>query len=116
MIHKTGQIISLDENARDEIVSESEEFAELCKTYESKIGFLREDDEARFDEELAKIMVDEAKKIKQERVKEITNVFKECVLSEKTKGIMCFGGYVLNAREFSGVKIDTFDVSVKKEM
>lgn len=114
LIHKnSGKEFNIDKNIKQEYDENSEEYKELVREYEQRIKYEREHNKDEFDKELLKILTSESKKEAMEQIENIMKVAKD-VYRTGGKGWIEFGGYVLNASDFSGICINKFDTHFSK--
>ena len=113
LIHKnSGKEFNIDKNIKKDYNEDSEEYSTLVEEYTDIIGFRREKDKNKFDEELLKIISDTMKKEAKEQVDNIVRVVKKAY--EGKHAWVEFAGYVLNVQDFSGICISKFDTRISK--
>ena len=115
ILHKTGKVISISgkENHID-MDMESEEYKDLCRQYESQIGYLRTDDVDKFDKDLLLLLTEKAKETLKERVDTVIDVYRKVTVNGYLGCIELFG-WILDARDISGINIKRYFVNVSKK-
>lgn len=94
---------------------ESQEYLALCEEYASTIGILREENETLFDKEMAKILVEEAKRDEMETIKKIEDTVARCYLHSGVSGCVKFGGYIINPKDFCAICVSDFNIKASKK-
>lgn len=116
LYHKlTMQELVIDNTTEKVYDEESREYLDICSKMENVIGFPREEDKKKFDEELAKYIIEESKKTNKEMLDKIVDVFKKVFLNESEHGYVALEGFIINPVDFCAIEIRKFDISVKKE-
>lgn len=116
LYHKlTMQELVIDNTTEKVYDEESQEYLDICSEMENVIGFPRAEDKKKFDEELAKHVIIEAKKANREKLDKIINVFKNVFLGESRSGYVTLEGFIINPADFCAIEIRKFDISAKKE-
>ena len=77
------------------------------------IGVERELDKDKFEKELLNELAKQAEQFEMATVNEIENTVKQCYFHGTTAYIM-FGGYMINPKEFCGIRIDGFHTQFSK--
>ena len=115
LLHITGKQMVLQDNIVKEYDEFSEEYATICKEYESLIGYKRDENKTKFDEELLKIVSEDLKNEQLASIDKIMDVIKTVYKDPKQNG-----GYVqiqtavVNVKDFSCIRIKKFDVRISK--
>jgi hypothetical protein len=115
LYHKdTLEKLTIDRTVHGEYNEESEEYKLICSEYETKFGFMRNEDKASFDEMLLTELVKQAKQVVKDSVSNIANVIKQCYL-EDVNAYIEFGGYIINPKQFCAVEIGEYKTNISKE-
>ena len=115
LYHKdTLEKLTIDRVVNGEYNEESEEYKLICSEYETKFGFMRDEDKASFDEMLLTDLVKQAKQVVKDSVSNIANVIKQCYL-EDANAYIEFGGYIINPKQFCAVEIGEYKTNISKE-
>jgi hypothetical protein len=117
LYHKdTLEKLTIDRVIHGEYNEESEEYKLICNKYETKFGFMRDEDKTSFDEMLLTELVKQAKQTMKDSVNEIVQVIKRCYLEdEKVTAVIEFGGYIINPKQFCAVEIGEYKTNISKE-
>jgi hypothetical protein len=117
LYHKdTLEKLTIDRTVHGEYNEESEEYKLICSKYETKFGFMRDEDKTSFDEMLLTELVKQAKQTMKDSVNEIVQVIKRCYLEdEKVTAVIEFGGYIINPKQFCAVEIGEYKTNISKE-
>lgn len=114
LFHKqTMKELTIDRTIEQSYNEDSEEYQRLCKEYDGEIGFERSQGKDEFDAELMILLSDAAKRTQMEVIEEITHVIKQCY-HQGTTGYISFAGYVINVCDFCAVRVNAFDVKIRK--
>lgn len=111
----SGEKLSIDTEITKEYNEDSEEYIDLCRRFESVIGFERDIDKVKFDKELLTYLSSDVSKTIKGMVNHITDVYKKSMIDKTFVGWIEFGGYILNPLDFSAIKFDKFDVNISKK-
>ena len=115
LYHKdTLEKLTIDRVMHGEYNEESEEYKLICSEYETKFGFMRDEDKASFDEMLLTELVKRAKQKMRETIERINAVIKKCYL-EDANAVVEFGGYIINPKQFCAVEIGEYKTNISKE-
>lgn len=115
LYHKdTLEKLTIDRTVHGEYNEESEEYKLICSEYETKFGFMRNEDKASFDEMLLTELVKRAKQKMRETIERINAVIKKCYL-EDANAVVEFGGYIINPKQFCAVEIGEYKTNISKE-
>lgn len=113
--HKdTLEKLVIDREIGGEYNEESEGYKLICSEYETKFGFMRNEDKASFDEMLLTELVKKAKQTIRDSVNRIVQVIKQCYL-EDANAVIEFGGYIINPKQFCAVEIGEYKTNISKE-
>lgn len=112
---KTGAHIPVDDVVEYQYDEDSKEYEEVCKAYQSKIGFDREDDVKAFDKEVLQYLGKDTGYKMQEKVQSVVSAFKESAGRESVSGYVSFGSLIVKIKDVSAIKIKDFDVKLYKE-
>lgn len=116
LYHKlTMQELVIDNTTEKVYDEESQEYLDICSELENTIGFPRSENKIKFDEELAKHIIAEAKKTNKATLDKIVDVFKKVFLNESEHGYVALEGFIINPADFCAIEIRKFDISAKKE-
>lgn len=85
LLHITGKQMVLQDNIVKEYDEFSEEYETICKEYESLIGYKRDEDKTKFDEELLKILSEDLKNEQLASIDKIMEVIKTVYKNPETK-------------------------------
>ena len=111
---KSGVKLVVDNSIKQEYNEDSPEYKELCNTWRNTIGFDRDENEDRFDRQLLMLLSEQAKQELGERVDKIVSTFKLVWLHPKTPAHVEFGGYLLNPKDFSAIRISEIKTDISK--
>lgn len=112
-VHKSGEEFNVDNVVRQEYNKCSEEYETLAKAFEEATGVKRvETTEEEFAKKMGMYVVDEVRKMMKERIDHICKCAKEVYLGRAEHGIVEFGGWILNMKEFSAVAFEDTKVNV----
>lgn len=115
LYHKdTLEKLTIDRVVHGEYNEESEEYKLICSEYETKFGFMREEDKVSFDEMLLTELVKRAKQKMRETIERISAVIKKCYL-EDANAVIEFGGYIINPKQFCAVEIGEYKTNISKK-
>lgn len=115
LLHITGKQMVLQDNIIKEYDEFSEEYAKICKEYESLIGYKRDEDKTKFDEELLTTMLEDLKTEKLATLDRIMNVVKQVYASpDKKSGYVQIQSAVINVKDFSCIRIKKFNTNISK--
>lgn len=115
LMHISGKQVVLSENITKEFDEFSEEYAKICKEYESLIGYKRDENKTKFDEELLTTMLEDLKTEKLATLDRIMNVVKQVYASpDKKSGYVQIQSAVINVKDFSCVRIKKFNTNISK--
>lgn len=115
LLHITGKQMVLQDNIVKEYDEFSEEYATICKEYESLIGYKRDEDKTKFDEELLKIISEDLKNEQLASIDKIMDVIKTVYKDpKKNSGYVQIQTAVVNVNDFSCIRIKNFDVRISK--
>lgn len=112
-VHKSGEKFNVDNAVRQEYDKGSEEYETLAEGFEEATGVKRaETTEEEFVKNMGMYVADEIRKMMKERIDHICKCAKEVYLGRAEHGIVEFGGWILNMKEFSAVAFGETKVSV----
>lgn len=112
---KSGKEILIDKAIKLEYNEDSEEYKSLCEQYMNIIGFTREIDKDKFDREMLKILAEQSKRNMKNSFEKIVRTFKEVwIANGQMGGFVEFGGYLINANDFSAVQLDEIKTNISK--
>ena len=112
-VHKSGEKFNVDNVIRQEYNKGSEEYETLAKAIEKATGVKEsETTEEEFVKNIGMYVVDEIRKMMKERIDYIYKCAKEVYLGRAEHGIVEFGGWILNMKEFSAVAFGETKVNV----
>ena len=111
---KSGAKLVVDNAIKQEYNEDSPEYKELCNTWRNTIGFDRESDKDNFDKMLLMLIAEQAKQELGERVDKIVSTFKLVWLHPNTPAHVEFGGYLLNPKDFSAIRISEIKTDISK--
>lgn len=115
LLHITGKQLILQDNINKEFDEFSEEYATICKEYESLVGYKREENKTKFDEELLKIVSEDLKNEQLASIDKIMDVIKTVYKDPKqNSGYVQIQTAVVNVKDFSCIRIKNFDVRISK--
>lgn len=115
LLHITGKQMVLQDNIVKEYDEFSEEYATICEEYESLIGYKRDEDKTKFDEELLKILSEDLKNEQLASIDKIMDVIKTVYKDpKKNSGYVQIQTAVVNVKDFSCIRIKNFDVRISK--
>lgn len=115
VLHKTGKVISIREESKTvELDTDSDKYRNLCDRYESKIGYLREDDEMQFDKDMLTLLTDKAKETLKEGVDKVIDTFRESSVGGYAGCIELFG-WIFNLKDISGIRVIGYQVKMSKK-
>ena len=113
LLHITGKQMVLQDNIVKEYDEFSEEYATICKEYESLIGYKRDENKTKFDEELLKIVSEDLKNEQLASIDKIMDVIKTVYKDPKqNSGYVQIQTAVVNVKDFSCIRIKKFDVRI----
>lgn len=112
-VHKSGEKFNVDNVVRQEYNEGSEEYEALAEGFEEATGVKQsETTEEVFNKQLGLFVADEIRKTLKERIDHICKCAKEVYLGRAEHGIVEFGGWILNMKEFSAVAFEDTKVNV----
>lgn len=112
-VHKSGEEFNVDNVVRQEYNKGSEEYETLAKAFEEATGVKEsETTEEEFAKSIGMYVVDEVRKMMKERIDHICKCAKEVYLGRTEHGIVEFGGWILNMKDFSAVAFGKTKVNV----
>ena len=112
-VHKSGEKFNVDNVVRQEYNEGSEEYETLAKAFEEATGIKEsETTEEEFAKNIGMYVVDEIRKMMKERIDHICKCAKEVYLGRADNGIVEFGGWILNMKDFSAVAFEDTKVNV----
>lgn len=112
-VHKSGEKFNVDNVVRQEYNEGSEEYETLAKAFEEATGVKSaETPEESFNKQLGLFVADEIRDTMKERIDRICTCAREIFLGRADHGIIEFGGWILNMKEFSAVAFGETKVNV----
>lgn len=112
-LHKSGEKFNVDNVVRQEYNEGSEEYETLAKAFEEATGVKSaETPEESFNKQLGLFVADEIRDTMKERIDHICTCAREIFLGRADHGIIEFGGWILNMKEFSAVAFGETKVNV----
>ena len=103
-VHKSGDKFNVDNIVRQEYNKDSEEYETLAKAFEeATVVKSAETSEESFNKQLGLFVADEICDTMMERIDHICTCAREIFLGRADHGIIEFGGWILNMKEFSAV-------------
>lgn len=112
-VHKSGEKFNVDTVISEEYNEGSEEYETVAKGFEEATGVKRaETTEEAFVKNMGMYVADEIRKMMKERIDHICKCAKEVYLGRAEHGIVEFGGWILNMKEFSAVAFGETKVNV----
>ena len=111
----SGEKLVVDNNFGIEYNEDSEEYKELCKWYESNIGFDRNKNKEKFDRELLTLLSTDVKHEGEQKIDKLTNIYKKFLEDKEMTGWIEFGGYIINPSDFSAIRFADFNVQIFKQ-
>lgn len=111
---KSGVKLLVDNVVSKEYNEDSPEYEELCELWRNRIGFDREVDKDNFDKQLLTLIAEQAKQTLKTSVDKIVETFKLVWLYPKTPAHVEFGGYLLNPKDFSAIRISEIKTDISK--
>ena len=112
-VHKSGEKFNVDNVVRQEYNKGSEEYETLAKAFEEATGVKESETiEEEFAKNMGMYVVDEVRKMMKERIDHICKCAKEVYLGRAEHGIVEFGGWILNMKDFSAVAFEDTKVNV----
>lgn len=112
-VHKSGESFKVDNVVREEYNKGSEEYEALAKGFEEATGVKKsETTEEVFNKQLGLFVADEVRKTLKERIDHICTCAREIYLGKADHGIIEFGGWLLNMKDFSAVAFEDTKVNV----
>lgn len=112
-VHKSGEKFNVDNVVRQEYNKGSEEYETLAKALEEATGVKQSNTtEEEFAKNIGIYVVDEIRKMMKERIDHICKCAKEVYLGRADNGIVEFGGWILNMKDFSAVAFGETKVNV----
>lgn len=115
LLHITGKQMVLQDNIVKEYDEFSEEYTRICKEYESLIGYKRDENKTKFDEELLTKLLEDLKTEKLATLDRIMYVVKQIYANpEKNSGYVQIQSAVINVKDFSCIRIKKFNTSISK--
>lgn len=112
-VHKSGERFKVDNVVRGEYNKGSEEYETLVKGFEEATGVKQsETTEEVFNKQLGLYVADEIRKMLKERTDHICKCAREVYLGKADHGIVEFGGWLLNMKDFSVVAFEDTKVNV----
>lgn len=114
LYHKqTMKELTIDNTIKKEYDEYSQEYINLCKEYTEIVGFERETNKDKFDEELIRELIKQEEQIQCETIRRISNVIMGCYKNGDTAYIN-FAGYIINPNDFCVVRVKEFSYKFKK--
>lgn len=114
LYHKlTMKEFHIDNTIKEVYNEDSQEYKKLCEEYKEIIGFERDSDKDSFDKELMKELMSLQKDIYIEKIKQISDVVKQCY-KDKCTGYIDFAGYIINPNDFCAMSVKEFYYKFKK--
>lgn len=112
-VHKSGERFKVDNVVREEYNKGSEEYETLVEGFEEATGVKQsETTEEVFNKQLGLYVADEIRKTLKERIDHICKCAREVYLGKADHGIVEFGGWLLNMKDFSAVAFEDTKVNV----
>lgn len=111
---KSGVKLVVDNVVSKEYNEDSPEYEELCELWRNTIGFDREVDKDNFDKKLLTLVAEQAKQTLKTSVEKIVRIFKCVWIDSKTPSFVEFGGYLLNPKDFSAIRISEIKTDISK--
>lgn len=112
-VHKSGERFKVDNVVREEYNKGSEEYEILVKGFEEATGVKQsETTEEVFNKQLGLFVADEVRKTLKERIDRICTCAREIYFGRADHGIVEFGGWLLNMKDFSAVAFEDTKVNV----
>lgn len=111
---KSGVKLLVDNVVSKEYNEDSPEYEELCELWRNTIGFDREIDKDNFDKKLLTLIAEQAKQTLKTSVEKIVETFKYVWLNPRTTSFVEFGGYLLNPKDFSAIRISEIKTDISK--
>lgn len=111
---KSGVKLLVDNVVSKEYNEDSPEYEELCELWRNTIGFDREVDKDNFDKQLLTLIAEQAKQTLKTSVEKIVKTFKCVWIDARTPSFVEFGGYLLNPKDFSAIRISEIKTDISK--
>ena len=112
-VHKSGEKFNVDTVISEEYNEGSEEYETLAKAFEEATGVKQSNTtEEEFAKNIGMYVADEVRKMMKERIDHICKCAKEVYLGRADNGIVEFGGWILNMKDFSAVAFEDTKVNV----
>lgn len=112
-VHKSGEKFNVDNAVRQEYDKGSEEYETLAEGLEEATGVKKaETTEEEFVKNMGMYVANEIRKMIKERIDHTCKCAKEVYLGRAEHGIVEFGGWIFNMKEFSAVAFGETKVSV----
>lgn len=112
-VHKSGESFKVDNVVREEYNKGSEEYEALVEGFEEATGVKQsETTEEAFIKNMGMYVADEIRKMMKERIDRICKCAKEVYLGRADHGVVEFGGWILNMKDFSAVAFEDTKVNV----
>lgn len=111
---KSGVKLLVDNVVSKEYNEDSPEYEELCELWRNTIGFDREVDKDNFDKQLLTLIAEQAKRTLKTSVEKIVKTFKCVWIDARTPSFVEFGGYLLNPKDFSAIRISEIKTDISK--
>lgn len=112
-VHKSGESFQVDKAVREEYNKGSEEYEALVKAFEEATGVKQnETTEEAFNKQLGLYVADKIRDTMKERIDHICKCAMEFYLGEADCGVIEFGGWLLNLKDFSAVAFEDTKINV----
>lgn len=115
LLHITGKQMVIQDNIVKDYDEFSEEYATICKEYEPLLGYKRDENKTKFDEELLTMLMEDLKTEKLATLDRIMDVVKQVYANpNKKSGYVQIQSAVINVKDFSCIRIKKFNTSISK--
>lgn len=112
-VHKSGERFQVDKVVREEYNKGSKEYEALAKAFEEATGVKQnETTEEAFNEQLGLYVADKIRDTMKERIDHICKCTRAIYLGNADRGVIEFGGWLLNLKDFSAVAFEDTKINV----
>ena len=115
--HKlTMEKIVIDKIIKEKYNEDSEEYLNLCRAYESELGFEREENKEKFDKAVSELLCKRLEGEWSDRLSKITDVVRTSFLdsSDHVTGCVELCGCILNPKDFCAMSVNRFGIRASK--
>lgn len=103
----------INKRIRQEFDENKKEYRNVCREYENKVGWKREENPDEFDREILKLISQKMGEAEQAFINKVMNTVRECYLAGKS-GYIEVMGHIINIQDFSDICVKDYTIKLSK--